>query len=232
MTLKVYTHYQIRLMRSYMHPDLATSRNFEGFSIITGSSFRIYRPLFIHSTVCCNAQNSGIGQQNAFEQAKQALSSSSVVIHYDLTLPLQLTGDASAYGIGAVISHVLSEKPIAFASRTLYIVHSEQNYAQIEKEALSLVFGVKKFHQYLYGRKFDLITDHKPLTVIFGTKKGIPSLAAARLQRWAILLSAYQYDIHFKVTDDHANADGLSQLPLPTSPQSTTSTSSVFNLSN
>ena len=160
----------------------------------------------------------------AFQQAKQVLSSSSVLTHYNPSLPLQLAGDASAYGIGAVISHILpdgNKKPIAFASRTLS--NSERNYAQIEKEGLSLVFGVKKFHQYLYGRKFDLMTDHKPLTAIFGPKKGIPSLAAARLQRWEILLSAYQYDIHFKATDDHANADGLSRLPLSTTTPASTS---------
>ena len=48
------------------------------------------------------------------------------------------------------------------------------------------MFGVKKFHQYLYGRKFTLITDHKPLTAIFGSKKGIPTITAAHLQRWAL----------------------------------------------
>ena len=68
---------------------------------------------------------------------------------------------------------------------------------------------MKKFHQYL-------ITDHKPLTAIFGAKKGIPTLAAARLQRWALLLSAYNYEIQYKSTDTHSNADGLSRLPLPT----------------
>ena len=116
----------------------------------------------------------------AFQSAKEALASSSVLVHYNPTLPISLAGDASAYGIGAVISHTLpdgTEKPIAFASRSLS--SSERNYAQLEREALSLTFGVKKFHQYLYGRKFQLITDHKPLTAIFGSKKGVPSLAAA-----------------------------------------------------
>ena len=124
----------------------------------------------------------------AFRRAKEALVSSRVLVHYDPSLPLKLAGDASAYGVGAVISHVLedgSEHPIAFASRTLSA--SEQNYAQVEKEALSLIFGVKKFHSYLYGRRFTLTTDHKPLTTIFGPKKGIPTLAAARLQRWVVI---------------------------------------------
>ena len=66
---------------------------------------------------------------------------------------------------------------IAFASRTL--TASEQNYSQLEKEALSLIFGVRKFHQYLYSRPFVPLTDHKPLTAIFGEKTGIPPLAAA-----------------------------------------------------
>ncbi|XP_064394484.1 uncharacterized protein K02A2.6-like [Halichondria panicea] len=142
--------------------------------------------------------------------AKDQLVSADVLTHYNPDLPIRM---ASAYGIGAVISHVLpdgSKKPISFASRTLTL--TEKNYAQLEKEALSLVFGVKKFHQYLYGRKFTLITDHKPLTAIFGSKKGIPTLAAARLQRWALLLSTYDYEIQFKPTESHSNADGL---PLP-----------------
>lgn len=82
------------------------------------------------------------------------------------------------------------------------------------RKKLSPFFGVKQFHQYLCGRRSTLVTDHKPLMAILGPKKGIPSLAAARLQRWAILLSAYTYDIEFKPTQNHSNVDGLSQLPL------------------
>ena len=172
----------------------------------------------------------------AFSKAKEAIFSTAVLVHYDPKLPLTLAGDASAYGIGAVISHILpdgTEKPIAFASHSLST--SERNYAQLEKEALSLIYGVKKFHRYLYGRKFQLVTDHKPLLAILGLKTGVPSLAAARLQRWAVLLSAYTYDIVFKPTDRHANADGLSRLPLSNDKDPTvkisTRTTSVFNIS-
>lgn len=100
-------------------------------------------------------------------------------------------------------------RPIAFASWTLS--KAESNYAQIERETLSIVFGVKKFHQYLFGRKFTLLKDHRPFTSIFDPHTGLPSLAASRMQRWALLLSAHQYDIKYQ----HGNADGLSRLPLP-----------------
>ena len=91
-----------------------------------------------------------------------------------------------------------------------------------------MVFGIQKFHSFLYGREFTLYTDHKPLTTILSPKKGILSLST-RLQRWALLLSAYNYKIVFKPTSAHANADGLSRLPLAkesTDSQETT----IFNI--
>ena len=146
--------------------------------------------------------------QKVFETMKEKLASSEVLVHYNSELPLKLDCDASAYGVGPVLSHVFpdgEERPIAYASRTL--TKTERGYAHIEKEALSLVYGVKKYHQYLHGRKFLLVTDHKPLLTILGPKKQLPTLAAARLQRWAVFLSAYQYDIEFRATDKHCNAD-------------------------
>ncbi|XP_058868762.1 uncharacterized protein K02A2.6-like [Acipenser ruthenus] len=167
--------------------------------------------------------------EKSFKMAKEQLVSSEVLTHFDGNLPITLACDASPYGVGAVISHVLpggEERPIAFASRTLS--KAEQKYAQIEKEALGIVFGVRKFHQYLYGRKFTLFTDHRPLTTIFGPKKGIPSLAAARLQRWALLLSAHTYDIEYRKGSDIGNADGLSRLPLKVTHKDKPDTVDVF----
>ena len=90
----------------------------------------------------------------AFEACKEGLISDSLFVHYDLNRELRLAYDASSYGLGAVLSHVMDdgqERPIAYGSRTLS--SSARNYAQIEHEASSIVYGVKKLHQFLYGRK-------------------------------------------------------------------------------
>ncbi|UYV82062.1 K02A2.6-like, partial [Cordylochernes scorpioides] len=150
----------------------------------------------------------------AIDKCKNSITSERVLVPYDTTLPLCLATDASQIGVGAVLSHIIEgqERPIMFASRTLS--EAEQNYSQIEKEALAIIYGVTKFHQFIYGRKFILITDHKPLVTILGSRSGIPTFSTSRLQRWALILSAYTYDIKFRRTQDHGNADLLSRFPV------------------
>lgn len=155
-------------------------------------------------------------EQRSFKKCKDLLTDESVLVHYDPNLPLTLACDSSAYGIGAVLQHTMptgEERPVAYASRTL--ASAEKKYSQIEKEGLALIFGVKKFHQYLWGRKFKMVTDHKPLLTLFGEHKSLPTMAAARIQRWAIILSAYDYHIEYCPSEKHSNADGLSRVPLP-----------------
>ena len=158
----------------------------------------------------------GSKQQQAFDHVKNLLNSSRVRVHFDNKLPLVLSCDASPYGVGAVLSHVMAngdERPICYASRTLS--ETEKKYSQLDKEALAIVFGVKKYHQYLYGRQFELKTDHKPLTHIFSETKATPTMASGRIQRWALILGAYSYTISYKPGKENTNADALSRLPLP-----------------
>ena len=156
-------------------------------------------------------------QQIAFDKVKVLLQSDPLLVHFDSTKPLLVYADVSPYGVGAVLAHKMpdnSEKPIAFASRTL--TPAERNYSQLEKEALSIVYAVKRFYQYLYGTHFTLYSDHKPLERLLGEFQQISPLASARIQRWALTLAAYQYTIKYKPGKSMSTADALSRLPLQT----------------
>ncbi len=94
----------------------------------------------------------GPQQSQAFQAAKNALQADSLLVHYDPARPIVLSCDASQYGIGAVLSHVMDneqDRPIAYVSRMLS--SAEKHYSQLEKEALAIVFAVKKFHNFIYG---------------------------------------------------------------------------------
>ncbi|GFX15958.1 transposon Tf2-6 polyprotein [Trichonephila clavipes] len=128
------------------------------------------------------------------------------------------SSDASPVGIVCVCVWLCSVTRISrwlnVRSRShqeLYL--SEKKYSQIDKEALSIVWAVRKFYLYLKGRRFTLITDHKPLIAIFGSKRGLPVLAATRLLHYALILQSFEFDIIFRKTIEHGNADFLSRLP-------------------
>ena len=122
--------------------------------------------------------------KDAFRKVKELVTSEQVLTHYHPEKPIKLAFDASAYGIGAVISHIIEghENQIAFAGPTLN--PAEKNYAQIDKEALGLIWGIKIFHTYLYERICNLETDYQPLVHIFKPENGISSTASAIISLW------------------------------------------------
>lgn len=153
--------------------------------------------------------------EQSFKNVKQIIAESDFLTHFDSKLPLILATDASPYGVGAVLSHKFpdgSERPIQFASQTLSL--TQQKYSQIDREAYGIIFGVRKFYQYLFGNRFTLITDHKPLLQIFSLHKTLPTLTATRMQHYAIYLQSFNYDIQYRSSKEHGNADFCSRLPL------------------
>ncbi|XP_062713761.1 uncharacterized protein K02A2.6-like [Aedes albopictus] len=160
--------------------------------------------------------------EKSFLYVKKEMQSDRFLVHYDPSLPVVLATDASPYGIGAVLSHQYpdgTERPLQYASQTL--TRTQQKYSQIDKEAYSIIFGVRKFHQYLYGRRFTLVTDNKPISQIFSESKGLPTMSAMRMQHYAAFLQAFDYRIRHRRSSDHFNADAMSRLPAPhTDPES------------
>lgn len=170
--------------------------------------------------------------QRAFTKTKELITSHNVLELYDPQKPIVIATDASPYGVGAVLSHIVDgiEKPVLFASSTLS--NAEKNYSQIHREALAIVFAVRRFHNYIYGHSFTLCTDHQSLKEIFNPKKSTPSVAAARLQRWAVILSMYDYQIVHRRGSLMSHADALSRLPIEGKTEIEEVQINFFNFSN
>ena len=148
----------------------------------------------------------------AYKTLKAAITSNSTLVHYNTALSLVLECDASSYGVGAAIHHIMpdgSKRPIVFASTSLST--SEKQYSQIEtcynicRQTVQSIFIWPIFH---FG--------NRPQATINGCRaKGhITSVFAYRLDRWAVILSAYDFTLEFRLTKQHANADYLSRNPL------------------
>ncbi|XP_055682446.1 uncharacterized protein K02A2.6-like [Lutzomyia longipalpis] len=151
--------------------------------------------------------------ENSFQRFKEILKSDLLLTHYNPKLPILVASDASSYAIGCVAYHEFPDGSLkAFYHASRKLTDTEAKYSQVEKEGLGLTFAVKKFHRFIYGRKFTLLTDHKPLVSIFGSKKGIPVHTANRLQRWALILLGYEFDIKYTATGQFGHADVLSRL--------------------
>uniref|UniRef100_A0A182PWJ4 RNA-directed DNA polymerase n=1 Tax=Anopheles epiroticus TaxID=199890 RepID=A0A182PWJ4_9DIPT len=173
------------------------------------SRTKLLRDMLKTSNFECSVQ-----ADEAYRDAQQTLISPQVLMQYDPSLPLLLATDASKTGLGAVLSHRLSngtKRPIAYASCSLS--KTEQRYPIIDKDALAIVWATKKFFHYLYARKFTLITDHKPLTQIFSPEKSLPTLCISRMANYADYLSHFNFTIEYKTTSQNANADYCSRIP-------------------
>ena len=152
--------------------------------------------------------------EDTFSDCKKLLLNNNLLHHYDPSKPIVILCDASSYGVGAVLCNVVDgiEKPVFFISSTLS--EAEKNYPNLHREALCLVFAANKFHKYIYGNKVIFFTDNRPLATIFNLEKGIPALAAGRLQKYAYILSIYDFQIKYRKGAANFEADALSRLPV------------------
>jgi transposase InsO family protein len=146
-------------------------------------------------------------QQQAFDNLKAALTSDSVLAHPRFDQPFILSTDASDYAISAILSqlHNGKERPISFASRMLNA--AEKNYSTTQKELLAVVYGTQIHRCFLYGRRFKIVTDHAALKWLITVKNH----HCARLTRWVLKLSEYDFEIEHKAGKKHVNADCLSR---------------------
>ncbi|XP_060076193.1 uncharacterized protein K02A2.6-like [Ylistrum balloti] len=153
-------------------------------------------------------QSASEEQEDCFRALKESLVNADTLGHFRLdATKTQLVTDASDVGLGAVLVQESEgeTKVISYASRTLTDV--ERRYSTTEKEALAVVWACGKFHIYLYGIDFELVTDHKPLEILYGPK----SKPNARIERWVMRLMPYNFRIRYQPGKQNI-ADALSRL--------------------
>ena len=134
----------------------------------------------------------GRPEDDAFSELKQRLANRNVLAYFSQPAETQLVVDASPVGLGAVLLQRQRTdlfQPVEYASRSLSDV--ERRYSQTEREALAVVWSCERFHLYLFGIDFDLLTDHKALQSIFSPSSRPP----ARVERWVLRLQPYRYRV-------------------------------------
>lgn len=146
--------------------------------------------------------------QTSFESLKNALMNPPILQYPDFSCNkgFILKTDASGYAIGAVLCNS-NDRPVAYASRVLN--KAEKNYCTVEKELLAIVWSVKHFRPYLYGKKFQIFTDHRPLVYLFGMTN--PS---SRLTKFRLILEEYDFSIHYIKGSHNVTADALSRIKI------------------
>ncbi|KZS19907.1 Uncharacterized protein APZ42_013703 [Daphnia magna] len=165
----------------------------------------------------------GEAEQKAFETLRECLITPPVVAFPDFDEEFLIFTDASNYGIGAVLSQIQDVKEVVIAYSSRHLNAAERNYSAIEREALAIVYGIKRYRHYLQDDKFEIISDHRPLQWLETHKD-----EKSRLGRWAIELSAVKYKITNKPGKAHANADFLSRIRVVTAEERTDFTDNII----
>ncbi|XP_049271184.1 uncharacterized protein K02A2.6-like [Rhipicephalus sanguineus] len=154
-----------------------------------------------------------LAAEQSFTKVKELLASRRVLRMFDPALPVIVATDASAYGLGAVLQQVdgPSIRTVAFASRTL--TETERKYSTGEREALACLWACEKWHIYLWGRSFTLVTDHQALVSLLSTQS--TGQRPLRIARWTARLLRYNFVVQFRRGEHNKVADALSRLPVP-----------------
>ncbi|MEL7307217.1 MAG: RNase H-like domain-containing protein [Pseudomonadota bacterium] len=147
---------------------------------------------------------------DAFNKLKSILSSNPVVKPFEINEKCILTTDASKVSIGSVLMQ--NNRPVIFASRKL--TKAEQNYSNIEREALAVFWSVRRLKNFLLGNHFEINTDHKPLVRIFAPDQITKDQISPRLERWSLAMSRYSYNIKYVPGSEITHADALSRLDI------------------
>jgi hypothetical protein len=150
--------------------------------------------------------------ENAVQKLKEALCNNLTLNYFSTGRETEVYCDASPVGLCAILVQIDKKGErhvVQFASRSLTAV--ESRYSQTERESLSIVFGCEHFHTYLYGAPFTVITDHKPLTAIFG-RNATKTQHTPRIERWAMRLQPYNMQLVYKPGKDNP-ADYFSRHP-------------------
>lgn len=158
----------------------------------------------------------GPEQQTAFQQLKNCLTSPPILGYPDFSRDFIIHTDASGYGVGSVLAQMQvdkgKEKEVVIAYTSQHLDKTQTNWSTIEKEAYAIVHAVKTFYPYLYGRKFQVLTDHRPLQWLMSIKE-----PTGKLARWALCLQEFDIDISYRPGKANQNADCLSRIPVPNS---------------
>ncbi|RXN06658.1 putative protein K02A2.6-like protein [Labeo rohita] len=153
----------------------------------------------------------GAAQDAALSTLRESLTSETTMAYFNPNRETELIVDASPVGLGAILLQKDTEKKhvIAYASRALSDV--ERRYSQTEREALVIVWSCEHFHLYIYGKEFTMVTDQKPLKLIWNNPRSKPP---ARIERRGLRLQPYNLKIEYRKGTDNP-ADYLSRHPIP-----------------